>query len=162
MDFTKLFNIQEKLDKIIIDTHDLQERDLLDKKILSFQVELGECANEWKGFKFWKVNPEMNRERTLEEYVDCLHFLVSIGLDLGYSGYVAIYNLEENEKIEDIGTSFSVVFEQSAQINYPFFYEMIFVRFIELGELLGFSWEEVEKAYLDKNKINLERQDNGY
>jgi dimeric dUTPase (all-alpha-NTP-PPase superfamily) len=60
-------------------------------------VELGECANEWRGFKFWSVNqiphtsavrvPTMMEEDKeyynplLEEYVDGLHFVLELGLN---------------------------------------------------------------------------------
>jgi dimeric dUTPase (all-alpha-NTP-PPase superfamily) len=82
-------------------------------------VELGECANEWRGFKFWSVNqlPHTSAVRTpcmmeedkeyynplLEEYVDGLHFVLELGLD-----------------------------------------------------------EQIEQAYLAKNKINHVRQETGY
>ncbi|WP_338088272.1 dUTP diphosphatase [Lysinibacillus composti] len=39
---------------------------------------------------------------------------------------------------------------------------MVFKEFTVLGEQLGFTWEQVENAYLEKNKINHERQLSGY
>src|SRR5699024_6711369 len=36
----------------------LEGQDLLDKKILALQVELGELANEHRGFKFWSEDQE--------------------------------------------------------------------------------------------------------
>src|SRR5690625_3584703 len=116
MNLEKLFEIQAELDKRIVEKHGLQNEDLLDKKILALQVELGELANEWRGFKFWSEDQEPNicdlpkgtctcrdcemyycdkvHESTveaknlyvnplLEEYVDCLHFILSIGLEIG-------------------------------------------------------------------------------
>lgn len=42
-------------------------------------------------------------------------------------------------------------------------YELTFNLFVGLGEKhLGFTWNQIEQAYLDKNKINHERQANGY
>lgn len=37
-----------------------------------------------------------------------------------------------------------------------------FVRFLELGLELGFTFAQIENAYYAKNRINHERQDNGY
>src|SRR5699024_12342750 len=34
--------------------------------------------------------------------------------------------------------------------------------FLKLGEMLGFTWEQIEESYFAKNKINHERQANGY
>ena len=44
---------------------------------LSLLVELGELANEWKGFKYWKKDKKINREKLLDEFADCLHFALS-------------------------------------------------------------------------------------
>src|SRR5690554_5668076 len=120
MRLKKLFDIQRKLDERIVEKHGLQGEDLLDKKILALQVELGELANEWRVFKFWSDDQEPrttskcrkclgegkgyffgrrwtgnketcitcggtgineNENPLLEEYVDCLHFILSIGLE---------------------------------------------------------------------------------
>src|SRR5690625_143976 len=105
MNLTKLFKTQAELDKKIVEEKGLQGQDLLDEKILSLQVELGELANEWRGFKFWSENQEPVTENLrvadykesgeailetynplLEEYVDCLNFVLSIGLDLKLGG----------------------------------------------------------------------------
>lgn len=80
---------------------ELRGQDNLDWKLLALQVELAECANEWRGFKKWskdqkprievltnnpdktdKNKPWLIRNLLLEEYVDCLHFILSIGLEL--------------------------------------------------------------------------------
>src|SRR5699024_1796882 len=120
MNLSKLFSIQEQLDKRIVEEHVLQGQDLLAEKILALQVELGELANEWRWFKFWSADKEPRTEVStgiclhcsgtgnefyddetmewedcpycedgeivknplLEEYVDCFHFILSIGLEL--------------------------------------------------------------------------------
>ncbi|TCK01363.1 UNVERIFIED_ORG: dUTPase-like protein [Anoxybacillus amylolyticus] len=41
-------------------------------------------------------------------------------------------------------------------------YVDIWNSFIALGEMLGFTWEEIEEAYLRKNAVNHERQNSGY
>src|SRR5690625_5238764 len=56
--------MQAELDKKIVKEKGLEGQDLLDKKILALQVELGELANEWRGFKFWSENlvPTLKRK----------------------------------------------------------------------------------------------------
>src|SRR5699024_6894313 len=81
MNLQPLFETQPKLDKRIVEQKELEEQDLLDKKILALQVELGELANELpEVFKFWS-NKKNNYKKALEEYCDCLHFILSIGLE---------------------------------------------------------------------------------
>ena len=41
-------------------------------------------------------------------------------------------------------------------------YQDVFECFASLGALLGFTDEQIEQAYYDKNKINHERQSDGY
>src|SRR5699024_4528421 len=176
-----------------------------DKKILALQVELGELANEHRGFKFWseKQKPRTNepiecetcdgwgsetdpygicmssdkcescngtgiigsRNTLLEEYVDCLHFILSIGNDL------------EIEKVEwftyeyrDLTDLFLTVNKSVNELliacegggDYQLNYSVLISYFDQLGYELGFTWEQIEQAYYEKNKVNHERQANGY
>ncbi|WP_431808782.1 dUTP diphosphatase [Lysinibacillus sphaericus] len=59
MNLTKLFETQAALDEHIMQEHpELRGQDNLDWKLLALQVELGECANEWRGFKKWSKDQE--------------------------------------------------------------------------------------------------------
>src|SRR5690606_20915222 len=119
MNLAKLFETQRLLDEHILDEHpELKGQNNIDWKILALQVELGECANEWRGFKKWSNNQEPTTQFVhvcadcngngvdgiegytypcmtcggtgidrvsnplIEEYVDCLHFILSIGLEM--------------------------------------------------------------------------------
>lgn len=179
MDLNKLFEIQAKLDERIMQEHNLQGQDLLDKKILSLQVELGECANEWRGFKFWSkdqeprtqgLNPLRNFNPLLEEYVDVLHFILSIGIELNTQDISVGDYL--NIKTTTVTDQFNKVFEKAVDLKHAhkleskgeirFIYAWLIKRFHILGEMLGFTWEQIEQAYMDKNAINHTRQDTGY
>ncbi|WP_405103087.1 dUTP diphosphatase [Oceanobacillus sp. FSL H7-0719] len=182
MNLTKLFEKQQELDARILLEKGLVGQDLLDKKILALQVELGELANEWRGFKFWKVDNEprtcvINKDGEtanqyytnplLEEYVDCLHFILSIGNDLKCE-------LEELEPghFPTISETLINLIRDPAELKYDVrdgiyeefivTYTDMFELFLGLGSQLGFTWEQIEQAYFDKNKINHERQNNGY
>lgn len=216
MNLQKLFEIQAGLDAHIVREKGLEGQNLLDEKILALQVELGELANEWRGFKFWSENQkprilesscaddkaeyfecgiclehftiekanEFNyecpddentllgfrrRNTVLEEYVDCLHFILSIGLDLRQENWKPHYskvavNFGGNEITTQFhelfrGTSFLKIADKEKKENH---YGFVFADLLGLGEMLGFTWEQIEQAYLDKNKINHERQLNGY
>lgn len=215
MNLYKLMTIQDDLDKHIEQKKGLQGQDLLDKKILALQVELGELANEWRGFKFWSEDQEPmtsvwelkkeyrhlhlsqtdaseyqlrdeygnvvfddvtdkhhdHKNPLLEEYVDCLHFILSIGLDLN----INIDSLKEyfspkkmlditdhflwtNKKILDLYEN--IRDRNSSKVG--LLYLNLFNSFVGLSELLGFTTEQIEQAYLDKNKVNHARQESGY
>ncbi|MEK3909651.1 dUTP diphosphatase [Oceanobacillus sp. FSL W7-1309] len=187
MNLSKLFEIQAGLDYHIVKEKGLEGQDLLDMKMLSLQVELGECANEWRGFKFWSKDQEprtkvgltsyyaaqqgLTRNPLLEEYVDCLHFILSIGLSLNINSEDICVDGDytELETTNTFNKMFKSISEVHDYINYGArddlveAYDIMFSMFVGLGELqLGFTWEQIEQAYLDKNKINHDRQLNGY
>jgi len=177
---------QKKLDDRIVEEKGLQGVNLLDEKILALQVELGELANEHRGFKFWSENQTaitLAARKTgngkgetynplLEEYVDCLHFILSIGLEIG----IRPDELKDLHIWNADGVSqFNSLFAYASEL-YTFYWSVEYTKeemkskYINLLEGLlglgiyglGFTWEQIEQAYYDKNKINHERQDNNY
>jgi dimeric dUTPase (all-alpha-NTP-PPase superfamily) len=157
MNLQKLFELQRQLDERIEQEHPRKPgEDRLAKKILALLVELGELANEARFFKFWSNDqeprtavltwpygtggPPVYRNRVLEEFVDGLHFILSLGLDIGFDPEDWIIKGEQ----------------------YEIDYVQILDLFIGLGEMLGFTWEEIEEAYLQKNQENFKRQEEGY
>lgn len=182
INLTELFEVQRKLDAEIEQKHPVQPgEDRLAKRILALQVELGECANEWRGFKFWSTDQEPRTETResivgtdetgspydsyeiknplLEEYVDCLHFILSIGLEIGES-YFYIEPQMMTEK--DITSQFSATLNYAYLLKEDDFCSELFTSFYQLGEMLGFTWQQIETAYMSKNATNWERQANGY
>lgn len=199
MELTKLFEVQQKLDEEIERKHPTQPgEDRLAKRILALQVELGELANEWRGFKFWSTDQEPRtcietgicihcagtgnifyddeeedwedcsycngegeelKNPLLEEYVDCLHFILSIGLAIDEEYF---YLEEEMKPEKDVVTQFQKVFQYAHLITEDDYCSQLLTSFVYLGEMLGFTWEQIEEAYMSKNQTNWERQNNGY
>lgn len=213
MNLTKLFETQAALDEHIMQEHpELRGQNNLDWKLLALQVELGECANEWRGFKKWSKDQEPRtsviclcatcqgtgdenyetvtedaesgckhefmkceecngtgeigtRNPLLEEYVDCLHFILSIGLEFDVAEELDWDELTSDEK--DLTKQFQMVFAQVTDLNDCLFatnegWQELFGEFYWLGTLLGFTWEQIEEAYYAKNKVNHARQESGY
>jgi len=161
MNLQRLFKMQDALDKRIELEHDLAGVPLLRKKILSLQVELGELANETRCFKFWSIKDPSKNDVILEEYVDCLHFILSIGLEKNFENITLntkCITFELSEQFLNLYINITDFINSSSFDNYS----NIFENFLCLGENLGFSKKDIENAYLYKNNINHERQDNGY
>lgn len=191
MNLQKMFEMQKALDERIIKEKGLEGQDLLPNLILALQVELAECANEWRGFKHWSNDREPRTKHPLEtspngafrkggnplleEYVDCLHFILSIGNWIGYSNKntkkLEGGTLRSNLDVVDQVGVFSDVFEAIAMVNEDISlsrlgpkasYAILFRRFNSLGKMLGFTPEQIEAAYMDKNAVNHQRQQEGY
>lgn len=214
MNLTKLFETQRKFRERV----NYQGSDRFEKLILALLVELGECANEWRGFKFWSKNQEPRKEvichacngeccfhgsgesitidgvvtafyepcaycggtgvqerPLLEEYVDILHFLLEIGLEMKEMFAIEpLINHQNKEESHNITEQFNNIFGSATALHMSYhddfydnedrrgIFEELFESFINLGQMLGFTWEEIEQAYYAKNKINHHRQDVGY
>ncbi|MDI6567102.1 dUTP diphosphatase [Bacillus subtilis] len=191
MNLEKMFEMQKALDERIIKEKGLEGQDLLPNLILALQVELAECANEWRGFKHWSNDREPRTKHPLEtspngafrkggnplleEYVDCLHFILSIGNRIGYSNKntkkLEGGTLRSNLDVADQVGVFSDVFEAIAMVNEDISlsrlgpkasYAILFRRFNSLGTMLGFTPDQIEAAYMEKNAVNHQRQQEGY
>ncbi|MBM7571968.1 dUTP diphosphatase [Aquibacillus albus] len=161
MNWEKLFRMQKQLDSYIQTTHQLESVNLFDKKVLALLVEVGELANETRCFKFWSNKAPSEQSVILEEYVDGLHFILSLGLEKEYS-YNKEYISQSELSVTDV---FNTVFEQIIAFKQDPSKEkftQLFQQYISLGSVLGFSEEDIQTAYFDKNKINHERQNQGY
>ncbi|ANU28435.1 dUTP diphosphatase [Planococcus versutus] len=179
MNLDKLFEVQRGLDAEIAKNHPrLPDEDRLEKRILALLVELGELANEWRGFKFWSTDQESRiwtyrsvlledgpgvefYNPLLEEYVDCIHFALSIGLQLNIPQMLdwGPYRKETiTEQFIDLMQADWSTYYTNVYHGYCRNMELL----IGLGAMLGFDWEQIEKAYLNKNEINYQRQNTGY
>src|SRR5690606_35097166 len=129
-----------------------------------------ELANELpEVFKFWS-NKKNNYQKALEEYCDGLHFILSIGNDLNLSEIEFQFN--ENEFTSTL-EAFRHTINWAVNLDYVLFdadtlfkprktYFWLLNSFVWLGEQLGFAWEQIEQAYIRKNQINHDRQNNSY
>ncbi|WP_057766716.1 dUTP diphosphatase [Cytobacillus praedii] len=175
MNLKKLFDTQ----KVLRDRINYNEPDRFDKLILALLVEIGECANEWRGFKFWSKNQEpanyceMCRVTTvehkcnnplLEEYVDGLHFVLELGIEKGLSDYkYAVFICDcVNKQFIYLHRVATDLFAQD-RLDYTLHhYRNLIQLYLGLGEMLGFTWEQIEQAYFEKNVVNHQRQEEGY
>ncbi|MCM3665528.1 dUTP diphosphatase [Mesobacillus subterraneus] len=106
---------------------------------------------------------ETYKNPLLEEYVDGLHFVLELGIELDFSelhliGNVSMPTSEITEMFIDIYQTTTLVKNTRNKIHYS----ILFEEYLVLGEMLGFTWEQIEQAYFEKNKLNHTRQDSGY
>jgi dimeric dUTPase (all-alpha-NTP-PPase superfamily) len=175
MNLVKLFEMQ----KVLRDRIAYNEPDRFNKLVLALLVELGECANEWRGFKFWSKNQEPRTKKfdedydlihmescgleqsnpLLEEYVDGLHFVLELGIECNISPMIITAPVEFDNNTEAFITVFNYV--TTYQYDQSFYIDML-DHYLGLGKSLGFTWEQIEQAYLAKNTINHQRQEENY
>lgn len=169
MNVKKLCEMQKVLDDRIMKEHQLEDKNLEENKILALLVEMSELANETRCFKHWSTKGPSEESVLLEEYVDSLHFFLSIAnhyqydVDRLYDVYIS--DFQPSTKQETLVTAFKANMEKILRMEKnqdSFHYIDAFATYLNLGKMLGFNWDQIEQAYMRKNEINHKRQDNGY
>jgi dimeric dUTPase (all-alpha-NTP-PPase superfamily) len=164
VDTANLFKMQAALDRHIEAEHNLENEDLAERKILALLVELGELANETRCFKFWSLKGPSATETILEEYVDGIHFILSLGIEGGFQETISAWQLNGSQSTDltaQFLTLYGVINAYRAKQNQDA-YQTLFTEYMTLGAMLGFTPTDVENAYFEKNKVNYERQQQGY
>jgi len=100
----------------------------------------------------------------LEEHVDDLHFILSLGNDLGISD---LKYQEPTKKKDLVGQVLDLydmisVFRILSGEKQKDHYHKVFSQFIRIGQQMGFTMEQVYEAYKSKNEINFKRLSEGY
>ncbi|MFS0689093.1 dUTP diphosphatase [Sporosarcina sp. 179-K 8C2 HS] len=161
MELTKLFTMQRELDAYI-QKKQFVNNDVFKEKGLALLVELAELANETRCFKFWSSKGPSERKVILEEYVDSIHFLLSLGIEKGLD---TLKVWPEGEVEGDLTS----VFIQTISAIQEFMmntdkesYENIWIHYGAIANRIGISYIEIMSAYLEKNEENYKRQQTGY
>ncbi|PIC65274.1 dUTPase [Sporosarcina sp. P13] len=161
MKLDQLFNMQKALDAYIQENHKATET--FNEKGLALLVELAELANETRCFKFWSMKGPSAKDMILEEYVDSIHFLLSLGIEKDFDG------LENWPTSNELEMDLTQLFLQTGQAIYTFLdelsfesYKNIWMQYGALAKTLGFTEKQIIQAYIDKNEENYARQRSGY
>ncbi|MGE7984828.1 dUTP diphosphatase [Lysinibacillus fusiformis] len=161
MNIQQLFMMQKELDDFIEQNQNIQQ-DVFQEKGLALMVELAELANETRCFKFWSTKGPSAREVILEEYVDSIHFILSIGLLKNYTTIEKWPVIEEQRHLtatflETQGAILAFI-QQPTEDRYLAIWQCYGL----LAYNLGFTFEDVVRAYIEKNQENYNRQRTGY
>jgi len=166
IDLGGLLEKQIQLDEMIEENKNLRGEDLLNYKLLALIAEVGEAINECRVFKYWSEDRGIRKDSLLEELADCLHFILSIAHDVGILSLPVKRSLPDSDAvIKDPITSFlylSNVVSEFATTKDVDLFEIIIEEFIGTVTDCGFSLDELEQAYIQKNHVNKIRQHSGY
>ncbi|KRU14792.1 dUTP diphosphatase [Bacillus pumilus] len=194
MNLEKMFEMQAELDNRIIKEKGLEGQDLLPNTYVALITELGEFANEGRWFKHWSDdqrarnqdryleyrtealggNQWVEKNPLLEEYVDCIHFFLSIAIIKGWKEELSVSEaaIEEfKEEGFEGGLSGLYLEMQWSLLNSRMFkdeekkkehFRVAWGLFLAIGIVgFGFTPDQIA-AYMDKNEVNHKRQQEGY
>lgn len=170
----EMFESQRKLDNHIAKNHDNELT--FEDKIVAFVVELSEAANEIRWFKKWSNKGPSSKEIILEELVDGIHFMLSMGNDLYadiiYADMIYNHDYVADMKMGDFSEDFINIINLVSDLKTlkdMYKSSSLLDAYIELMEKyigfickLGFSYKDIELSYYKKQAINYNRQATGY
>lgn len=161
MKLSKLFTMQRELDSFIQNNR-ASNTEVFREKGLALLVELAELANETRSFKFWSTKGPSENAVILEEYVDSIHFLLSLGIEKNFDSVDVWPEGEVEGELTElfIKTTESILqFLNELTIGS---YENVWVHYGAIANMLGFTHSNIIDAYIAKNEENYERQKSGY
>ena len=162
-DIALMIQKQKELDHLMFAKAKLKEYPLNEVKCALF-CELGELMQELQAeFKYWKKSAVNNLEKALEEYVDCLHFLLSLYIHENYCTCGSIDIPEYDGYLSERFYENFTLIQLPWAVSHPC--HAIGSHFAELwaiGKHLNFTWKQVYEAYMKKNAVNVERAKGDY
>ena len=161
MDLTELFKKQAELDETIAVNHNVSYATTRNKRTLSLLVELGEFANATRCFKYWSNKPSEPLERVLDEYVDGLHFFLSLGIDIKTSKKE--YN--RTKHMDNLTDQILLTYKLASDFykkQDDKSYQKAFQAFLNIIPLLNVRFQTIVKAYFKKLEVNYHRQETNY
>ncbi len=161
----EMLQMQKKLDEAIMEEYGLTE---IDEENLRMAIldEVGELTHELKANWCWwkKTQAPVDMRKVLGELIDVWHFVLSYQNHFNGGEEMLCSYLNEKEMSSTLLERLRV-----KTINLPFtlshlvyYKSSIITVLIAISEHLGFTVEQVYKAYCDKNKINYQRLKEGY
>ena len=161
IDLTNLYQKQAELDARIAENHHVSYATTREKRILALLVEFGEFANATRCFKYWSNKPSEALDIVLDEYVDGLHFFLSLGIDIkaGKRAYHYTKHADNlTKQVLEVYRLSAIFYKKQDEKSYV----KAFQAFINIVPLLKVRWSTIEKAYYKKLGENYSRQDNNY
>ena len=161
IDLTNLYQKQSELDARIAENHHVSYETTRERRILALLVEIGEFANATRCFKYWSNKPSESQDIVLDEYVDGLHFFLSLGIDIKVNKKTYHHTKHADNLTKQILETYrlaALFYKNQDEKSYI----KAFQAFINITVLLKVRWSTVEKAYYKKLGENYHRQDTNY
>lgn len=161
LDLENIYKETKYLDELFLQQYDIKSPEIIQKYKLELLVEFGELANETRCFKFWSKRQKGEKEKILEEYIDCLFMILY---------FCNINNVELNECFElpektDLVDAFLKLYEYGLFLNNQMNKDIVkklLVQILYISELLEFDLIDLEEETKKKSLIIQKRLESDY
>ncbi|WP_432662356.1 dUTP diphosphatase [Wukongibacter baidiensis] len=167
MGLRELFKSQEIIENRIKSLSDIEEdsigkENIFDLKFLALQVKTSEIANITKCYKYYKLERKILKEEIISRYIDALKFILSIGNTNDFN-IINEEAIRQTNRTDNVIKLFSSIFDdistlrksilRKEYVNSLSIYIKLFGKYVNLGECLGISFEEMYNYYMENNCI---------
>lgn len=157
----RILELQKQLDNNIHTKHNINPKEVFEKRRLALIVEVCEMINVNRCFKFWSLKKDYDKQVLGDEFVDCLHFILSISLH---------FNLDQTEyEIKDVvyddnELTLKVLdlISLAGKIESKDDCKKFIIQLFELAFTFGFTAQDIIDFYIKKNQVNFKRQQDNY
>ena len=162
----EMMKLQKALDIRVRENNEIElDKDLTLDKFLALKTELYELINELESFKYWKKNK--GKDHILEEACDTLHFILSLAIDKEVDMNIEEKEIKELGEVDKIETNellaMSDFLISDCMIDNDWIaLKLVLTIILIVLRRVGFDKEDLYNAYIEKNKVNHQRQDNNY
>ena len=162
----EMMKLQKALDIRVRENNEIElDKDLTLEKFLALKTELYEFINELESFKYWKKNK--GKDHILEEACDTLHFILSLAIDKEVDMNIEEKEIKELGEVDKIETNellaMSDFLISDCMIDNDWIaLKLVLTIMLIVLRRVGFDKEDLYNAYIEKNKVNHQRQDNNY
>lgn len=162
----EMMKLQKALDIRVRENNEIElDKDLTLEKFLALKTELYEFINELESFKYWKKNK--GKDHILEEACDTLHFILSLAIDKEVDMNIEEKEIKELGEVDKIETNellaMSDFLISDCMIDNDWIaLKLVLTIMLIVLKRVGFDKEDLYNAYIEKNKVNHQRQDNNY
>ena len=161
LNIANIYNETKYLDELFSQQYDIKSPEIIHKYKLELLVEFGELANETRCFKFWSTKQTGEREKILEEYIDCLFMILYFSNITGVSLDEDFPNTNSNDVIEVLLKLYEYGVDLSKEMSKDTVKKLL-VEILYLSELLNFNLDDLEKETKKKSLIIQKRLNSDY
>lgn len=157
----RILELQKQLDNNIHTKHNINPKEVFEKRRLALIVEICEMINVNRCFKFWSLKKDYDKQVLGDEFVDCLHFILSISLhfDLDQTEYeIKDVVYDDNELTLKVLYLISLAGKIESKEDCKKF----IIQLFELAFTFGFTAQDIIDFYIKKNQVNFKRQQDNY
>lgn len=155
MNIEKMLKLQHDFSDKISTNCNVKVKNLLSKKILALLVHIGKLADATDCYKYWTNTDVSSKKNIIDEYSDCLGFILNLGSEKGYYDTDLEYkrvDISITDQFLNIYVDLNDFIVCSSNDNY----KTIFNDFLSLGLTLNVPFEEIEETFEKKIKLHAE------